>query len=200
MNVKEAYQEWSNQYDTNENKTRDLEASALRSVLSRIEFNEVLEFGCGTGKNTVWLESKADQVTAVDFSEAMITKAKEKTLSPSTKFVVADINKTWDFTNDKFNLVTYSLVLEHIEDLEAVFCKCNKITTTKAYIYIGELHPFKQYTGSKARYMTESGEQVVTCFTHHVSEFVDAAKKYGFQVCFWKNGSIIMTKPKFLES
>jgi ubiquinone/menaquinone biosynthesis C-methylase UbiE len=182
MNVKDAYQEWSNQYDTNENKTRDLEAIALKSVLSKIEFNKVLEFGCGTGKNTVWLETKASQITAADFSEAMIAKAAEKTKSPLTKFVIADINKTWDFTTEKYDLITYSLVLEHIQDLDAVFSKCHTITNDQAYIYIGELHPFKQYSGSKARYMTESGEQIVTCFTHHISEFVQAANKHGFQL------------------
>lgn len=182
MDVKGAYQEWSNQYDTNENKTRDLEAIALQSVLSTIEFNNVLEFGCGTGKNTVWLETKASQITAADFSEAMIAKAAEKIKSPLTKFVIADINKPWDFTNEKYDLITYSLVLEHIQDLDAVFNKCHSKTNEQAYIYIGELHPFKQYAGSKARYMTESGEQVVTCFTHHISEFVQAANKHGFQL------------------
>jgi ubiquinone/menaquinone biosynthesis C-methylase UbiE len=182
MNVKEAYQEWSNQYDTNENKTRDLEAMALRSVLSNIHFNHVLEFGCGTGKNTVWLETIAKQITAVDFSEAMITKAAEKIKSPHTKFIIADINKSWDFTTEKFDLITYSLVLEHIQDLDAVFNKTQQISNDQAFIYIGELHPFKQYAGSKARFSTDSGEQVVTCYTHHISEFIQAAKKYHFEV------------------
>jgi ubiquinone/menaquinone biosynthesis C-methylase UbiE len=182
MNVKDAYQEWSNQYDSNVNKTRDLEAIALRSILSTIDFNKVLEFGCGTGKNTVWIERKAKQITAVDFSEAMISKAEEKIKSPNTKFIIADINKPWDFTNEKYDLITYSLVLEHIQDLDAVFSKCNNVTNDKAFIYIGELHPFKQYTGSKARYVTASGEQIVTCFTHHISEFIQAAKKYHFEI------------------
>ncbi|MEI8074497.1 MAG: class I SAM-dependent methyltransferase [Bacteroidota bacterium] len=182
MNVKTAYQAWSDQYDSNENKTRDLEAIALKSVLSSIDFHKVLEFGCGTGKNTVWLETKADQITAVDFSEAMIAKAAEKIKSANTKFIIADINKPWDFTHEKYDLITYSLVLEHIQDLDSVFSRCELVTNDQAYIYVGELHPFKQYAGSKARYMTESGEQVVTCFTHHISEFVQAANKYGFQL------------------
>ena len=91
MNVKEAYQAWSVQYDTNENKTRDLESIALQSILSTIKFTNVLEFGCGTGKNTVWLEGKANRITAVDFSEAMIAKAVEKIKFPNTKFIIADI-------------------------------------------------------------------------------------------------------------
>ena len=53
---------------------------------------------------------------------------------------------------------------------------------TGGYLYIGELHSFKQYTGTKARFETENGLQIVTCFNHHVSDFVFAAKENGFEV------------------
>ncbi len=180
MNVKEAYQEWSEQYDNNENKTRDLEAVALRAVLSKIEINKVLEFGCGTGKNTVWFEQNAKVILSADFSEAMIAKAAEKINSPKVQLAVADINEPWDFSKEKFDLVSFSLVLEHIQNIEAVFNKINQVTESGAFVYIGELHPFKQYAGSKARYTTPEGEQIVTCYTHNVSDFIKTANKYDF--------------------
>jgi ubiquinone/menaquinone biosynthesis C-methylase UbiE len=182
MNIKEAYQEWSEQYDTNENKTRDLEALALRSVLSTIDFQKVLEFGCGTGKNTVWFEQKAQKVNAADFSEAMMAKAAQKIVTSNVEFVIADINKPWDFTTDKFDLVSFSLILEHVESIDEIFNKSNNILQSGGYMYIGEFHPFKQYAGSKARYTTSEGEQIVTCFTHNVSDFTEAAKKYNFSL------------------
>jgi hypothetical protein len=74
------------------------------------------------------------------------------------------------------------LVLEHIENLDVVFSKIDKITQTGSKVYIGELHPFKQYAGSKARYSTPEGEQLVTCYTHNVSDFIHAANKYGFSL------------------
>jgi ubiquinone/menaquinone biosynthesis C-methylase UbiE len=182
MNIKEAYKEWSNQYDTNENKTRDLEAVALRAVLSKIEINKVLEFGCGTGKNTVWFEQNAKEILSADFSEAMIAKAAEKIKSSKVQFAVTDINEPWDFSKEKFDLVSFSLVLEHIQNIEAVFNKINQVTESGAFVYIGELHPFKQYAGSKARYTTPEGEQIVTCYTHNVSDFIKAANKYNFSL------------------
>jgi len=182
MNVREAYQEWSQQYDTSENKTRDLEAIALRSVLSKLELNKVLEFGCGTGKNTVWFEQKAKEILSADFSEAMISKAAEKIKSTKVQFTIADINEAWDFTHQEFDLISFSLVLEHIENLDTVFSKIDKITQTGSNVYIGELHPFKQYAGSKARYSTPKGEQLVTCYTHNISDFIYAANKYGFSL------------------
>ena len=182
MNVKEAYQEWSEQYDTNENKTRDLEAVALRSVLSSIQFDKVLEFGCGTGKNTVWFEQNAQEIISADFSEAMIAKAAEKIKSSKVQFKIADINKPWNFTNEQFDIACFSLILEHIENIDEIFNKSNKVVQTGGYVYIGELHSFKQYAGSKARYTTTEGEQIVTCFTHNVSDFIKAANKYNFSL------------------
>jgi ubiquinone/menaquinone biosynthesis C-methylase UbiE len=182
MNIKEAYQEWSHQYDTNENKTRDLEAIALRSVLSKLELNKVLEFGCGTGKNTVWFEQNAKEILSADFSEAMISKAAEKIKSTKVRFTIADINEPWNFTKEKFDLVSFSLILEHIDSIDEIFNKSNTVLQSGGYMYIGEFHPFKQYAGSKARYSTPEGEQLVTCYTHNVSDFTNAANKYGFSL------------------
>jgi ubiquinone/menaquinone biosynthesis C-methylase UbiE len=182
MNVKEAYNNWAAQYDTNLNKTRDLEARSLRSMLAGIAFGSCLEIGCGTGKNTVWLIEKAKQVTAVDLSEEMLAKAREKINSPRVNFIQADITKPWHFINSLYDLVTFSLVLEHIENLSAVFEKTAAALRSGGHLYIGELHPFKQYTGSKARFETEQGVQVVTCYNHHVSEFVQSARQHGLMI------------------
>jgi ubiquinone/menaquinone biosynthesis C-methylase UbiE len=182
MNVKEAYNNWAAQYDTNLNKTRDLEARSLRSMLADMAFDSCLEIGCGTGKNTVWLIEKAKQVTAVDLSEEMLAKAREKISSPKVNFIQADITKPWHFINSSFDLVTFSLVLEHIENLDAVFEKTAAALHSGGHLYIGELHPFKQYTGSKARFETEQGVQVVTCYNHHVSEFVQSARQHGLMI------------------
>ena len=51
MDTKKAYDIWSKQYDTNTNKTRDLEAKALRIVLKNFVFDNCLEIGCESKKN-----------------------------------------------------------------------------------------------------------------------------------------------------
>ena len=182
MNPQEAYNSWASQYDTNENKTRDLEAKALREVLSTIPFNSCLEIGCGTGKNTEWLLQKAERLTAVDLSEEMLSKAREKVRSPKVEFVQADINSDWNFTEKKFDLVGFSLVLEHIQNLDHIFEEAFKKLEDRGYLYIGELHPFKQYTGSKARFETGEGVHIVQCYNHHISEFIKSAEKNGLKL------------------
>ncbi len=182
MDIANAYNSWSSQYDTNDNKTRDLEGLALKKLLSEKTYKHCLEVGCGTGKNTAWLLTICDQITAIDLSKGMLDIAKNKIKSDKVKFSEADITKDWAFANATYDLVTFSLMLEHIEDLNAVFQKLSKVTATGSHIYIGELHPFKQYAGSKARFETETGTEVLTCFNHHVTDFIQAANASGFQL------------------
>jgi predicted TPR repeat methyltransferase len=182
MNVQQAYNIWADQYDTNKNSTRDLEGVALRETLQNISFKNCLEIGCGTGKNTEWFITKADSVTSVDLSEEMLAKAKAKINSDKVKFIQANILNDWDFATEQYDLVSFSLVLEHIENLDAIFEKIAQCTHAGSYVYVGELHPFKQYSGTKARFETEEGLQIVTCFNHNLSDFTQAAKHFGFEI------------------
>ena len=182
MDIANAYNSWSVQYDTNDNKTRDLEALSLQKILQGKSFKQCLEVGCGTGKNTAWLLTICNQITAIDLSNGMLEIAKNKIQSERVNFIEANITKDWTFAKDTYDLVTFSLMLEHIEDLDAVFQKLAKLSVKGTRVYIGELHPFKQYAGSKARFETESGTQVVTCFNHHVTDFIQAATASGFQL------------------
>lgn len=123
-----------------------------------------------------------DQITAIDLSQGMLEIARNKIKSANVNFSEVDITKDWSFANASYDLVTFSLMLEHIEDLHAVFEKLANVTATGSHVYIGELHPFKQYTGSKARFETETGTEVLTCFNHHVTDFTQAANASGFQL------------------
>lgn len=184
LDIANAYNHWSAQYDSNENKTRDAEALVLKSILRGIDFQSCLELGCGTGKNSSWLKDQTPQLLAVDFSAQMLEKAREKISTDHVRFVQADITNEWTFTNGQvFDLAVCSLVLEHIEDLDTIFQKLAGCVAKGGHVYTGELHPFKQYAGSKARFENPDGStQVVTCFTHHISDFITAGKKNGFDL------------------
>lgn len=182
MQVRQAYNIWADQYDTNTNKTRDLEAIAIRATLKDISFDTCLEVGCGTGKNTEWLMTKAKEVLAVDLSEKMLKKATAKISSVKVQFKQADITQSWAFTTKKWELISFSLVLEHIKELDHIFREAANSIVAGGHLYLGELHPFKQYGGTKARFDTEEGQQIVPCFDHHISDFIQSAKKWGFEI------------------
>lgn len=55
MSIQNAYNEWSESYDVDTNLTRDLDRKVIRDLLANLQFDSILELGCGTGKNTIFL-------------------------------------------------------------------------------------------------------------------------------------------------
>ncbi len=142
----------------------------------------ILEIGCGTGKNTEFLQTKAAKIIGADFSPEMLERAKEKITAKNVEFKQLDLREDWAFAADSFDLITCSLVLEHIKNLNFVFGQARKVQRQNGLFYIGELHPFKQYQGSKARFNTDSGVFELECFVHHISDFFESAKNNNFEM------------------
>lgn len=180
MSIAEAYNQWANQYDTNQNKTRDLDQLATQKTLQKYAFEKVLELGCGTGKNTAWLLEQGAEVIGVDFSAGMLEKARGKIQSSKVEFLQVDITKDWPTTIPTVDLATCSLILEHISHLDFVFQQAYQKIKGGGHFFICELHPFKQYTGSKARYETEEGVHELEVYVHHISAYLKVAQNNGF--------------------
>ncbi|WP_148255341.1 class I SAM-dependent methyltransferase [Aidingimonas lacisalsi] len=189
--VQKAYDTWVHQYDTNENPTRDLNARVLRQQPFALAGKSVMEIGCGTGINTIWLAEHAQSVVGVDIAEGMLKKARSRLGEEKACMLQADITKPWSF-DLAFDLVVANLVLEHVRDLSHVFNEAHHILLPKGLFYIGELHPYKQLRGAQAKYRdTETDQDVlVPAFTHHVSEYINEGIKAGFTLCRigeWQN-------------
>lgn len=182
MNIQEAYDNWSYTYDTDRNLTRDLDQVIAKRILMGLDSHSIVEIGCGTGKNTLWLSQIAERVHAIDSSKAMLEKAKAKVNSTNVTFTVGDITKPWVCNNASADLITCNLVLEHIQDLSFIFSEASRILVKGGYFFISELHPFKQYQGTKANFQQNQETIEITAFTHHISEFMNVAKAYSFSV------------------
>jgi len=163
------------------NKTRDLEVKVARQTITG-DYKNIVELGCGTGKNTTWLFQKCESLIALDFSEEMLLKAQEKIKSKKVIFRHQDLMKDWNLPKDSADLVTCSLVLEHIENIDSIFKKAAEILKKDGQFYIAELHPFKQYSGSKARFDNGSEIQELDVYVHHITDYTNAALKNGFQL------------------
>lgn len=182
MSISEAYNCWANTYNEVRNKTRDLEASAIRKALKNKKYSNTLELGCGTGKNTFWLAERSKNLTALDFSEKMLEKAKQRDSKNKINFQQTDLNNSWPVPIDNFDLISCSLVLEHIENLDFIFAEAYEAVKKNSSFYLCELHPFKQYLGSKARFETKDGTEVLEVYLHHISNYIAAAEKAGFHL------------------
>ncbi|GAP38994.1 methyltransferase domain-containing protein [Piscinibacter sakaiensis] len=180
MSIADAYTAWAARYDADRNLTRDLDAEVTRRQWSPRRLARVVEAGCGTGKNTGFFAGIADEVLALDFSEGMLAVARRQVARPNVVFRQADLAADWPCPAGWASLVSFNLVLEHLESLAPVLRRAAECLAPGGAVFISELHPFKQYQGSQARFQDAQGREFrVPAFTHHVSDFVRAAQACG---------------------
>ncbi len=181
--VQQAYNVWVAQYDTNVNATRDLNMQILRQQQPDFADQCVLEIGCGTGLNTIWLAQQAQLVVGADITEGMMAQAQERLAGFPAHFLQMDITKPWPITQ-QFDWIVANLVLEHIQDLGHVFQEARAVLQENGRFYLSELHPYKQLQGGQARYQdSQTGQEVpVPAFYHPISEYVNEALAAGFSL------------------
>lgn len=181
--VREAYDQWAANYDSAPNPTRDLSISVLRNYEADLTGARVLEIGCGTGLNTVWISGLARKVTACDHSEQMLALARKRAEADHVDFHPIDLTRHWPF-DAVYDVIVDQLVLEHIDDLGHIYDEAKRLLVPGGKFIITELHPYKQLNGSQARFVKqgENEETHVPAFTHMVSEYIDAGLDRDFQL------------------
>jgi len=180
-----AYDRWSQVYDVDANATRDLDALVLRAQSSEFKGCDVLELGCGTGKNTEWLALYARQILALDFSDGMLDKARARLDGVErVRFVLHDLRQPWPVEEASRDRVLSNLVLEHIEDLRSIFAQAARVLRPGGSFLLSELHPFRQLQGAGAKFVRPEDALVepVRAFLHDVSEFVSAGFAAGLEL------------------
>lgn len=182
VKTQEAYNHWSATYDRDRNLTRDLDQTITRNILANLRCKSVLEIGCGTGKNTALLAEIGEKVYALDFSEAMIEKARQKLRAGNVGFVVTDLTQRWPCKEWAVDLIACNLVLEHIRDLSFVFAEADRVLVAGGRFFISELHPFRQYQGTKANFQRDHQTTEIEAFVHHLSDFTGAAADAGLSL------------------
>ncbi len=178
--IKDDYNAWAHQYDIDVNPTRDLDKIVTIESLSKIDFSNVLEIGCGTGKNTEWLVTRANRLVGLDFSKNMLALASEKIKSDKVDFIDANINHKWPVNDNSFDLATVNLILEHIEKLDHIFWSLHKKLNAGGKCFVCELHPHKQAAGSKAQFLKNGVNKELDTYPHSEEDYIQSAQKEGF--------------------
>src|SRR5262245_47416832 len=109
--VREGYDRWAAVYDHDANPLPALEEPYVREAAGEVRGLDVLDLGCGTGRHAAWLAMAGAKVTALDFSEGMLEKARAKPGNEGVRFVVHDLHSPLPFPNASFDLVISGLVL-----------------------------------------------------------------------------------------
>jgi malonyl-CoA O-methyltransferase len=180
--VARAYDRWAASYDDDRNATRDLDAAVVRRAPLRLAGRDVLEIGCGTGKNSEWLALHARRLLALDFSAGMLAAARRRVPAPHARFVEHDVRTPWPLGAGEVDAVVGNLVLEHVEELAPIYAEAARVLRPGGQLFLCELHPTRQLLGGQAHFTdAASGATVhVPAFRHSTSEYVNAALEAGF--------------------
>jgi predicted TPR repeat methyltransferase len=94
---------------------------------ARSEYKNAIDLGCGTGLSGEGLKEISINLTGIDISENMISKAKKLNFYDS--LIVGDIVERLNSSQDKFDLFVALDVLIYIGDIEAIFNAVHKCSS-----------------------------------------------------------------------
>jgi ubiquinone/menaquinone biosynthesis C-methylase UbiE len=184
VDTRQGYNRWSETYDTTGNPLVAIEEIALTEMLGSIRGLKAVDLGCGTGRNTQKLQALGARVTGVDFSEGMLAKAREASPGSSIQYHQHDLNEPLPFSDNSFDLVLCSLVLEHVEKLGPVLSEMKRIVKQTGFIFISDLHPAMRLKSAQAQFTDHAtGEDVRPIgYVHSLSDYVLSITKTGLTI------------------
>lgn len=183
-NVKQGYDRWALIYDHDSNPLPALEEPVVKRLAGQVNQSNILDLGCGTGRHAVWLAQAGSRVTAVDFSEGMLTEARRKPGAEKVQFIVHDVHQKLPFQDATFDLVISGLVLEHIGNLPTFFGEVSRVLKPAGRAILSTMHPAMFLKGSQARFTDPvSGELVHPgSLAHSMSDFIMSALHAGLEL------------------
>ncbi len=121
-------------------KNMNAEFPMMLQLLGNIKGKKLLDLGCGFGDYAKVYSEKGTIVTAVDNSKKEIEHAQKLNI-PNTKFMVFDITNKFPFKDSSFDVITSSLVFDHLEDLKSLFQECNRVLKNKGVMVFSVTNP-----------------------------------------------------------
>lgn len=179
--TREGYDLWATIYDAEDNPLIALETAEMSRLLGEVRGLAAADIGCGTGRHALALAMAGANVTAVDFSEGMLAKAKAKPGAGQVRFVRADVEGTLPLPADAFDRVLCCLVLDHVSNLNGLFAELRRICRRDGSILISVMHPAMMLRGIQARFTdpTTGREVRPASAPNQICDYVMAATRAG---------------------
>jgi ubiquinone/menaquinone biosynthesis C-methylase UbiE len=162
----------------------ELEEPEVDRALGDVKDLEVLDVGAGTGRHAVRVAQRGARVTAVDFSEEMLARARQKTGADRVRWLVHDVAMPLPFEARSFDRVLSALVLEHIpvDDLASFFRDLGRVARDDGLIVVTAMHPAMFLKGVSANFRDDSGEVRPRSYVATLSDYVMAAIHAGLVI------------------
>lgn len=150
--AREGYDRWAEIYDTDGNPLVALEELVFDDALGAVDGLELVDLGCGTGRHALRLAAAGARVTALDFSEGMLARARERSGAARVRFVSHDLAERLPFADASFDRAVSGLVLEHLPDLARFFGEVRRVLRPGGRALVSTLHPALRLKGLQARF------------------------------------------------
>lgn len=176
--VAEAYDRWAGHYDAQDNPMVFAASRVVETLGPRAAGADVVEFGCGTGRNLEALRRLgARSLTGCDISPGMLEKAAAR--DPSFRLVLQDAGARLPLPDASADLVLFSLVLEHVADLVPPLAEARRLLRPGGRAAVVEIHPFVSMAGVAAHF--RDGDAVVEMPTvpHRFADWLTAIAAAG---------------------
>ena len=171
------YDRWAEFYDSEDNPLAFLEEQHIGALVGNVAGLKAADIGCGTGRHALRLAAAGAQVTAVDFSEAMLDRARLKPGAAAVQFVRHDLAKPLPLESAAFDRVFCCLVLDHIAALDNLFLELKRVCRPEGSVIISVMHPAMSLRGVQARFIEpHSGRRISPAgYAHQLSDYLMAA-------------------------
>jgi len=162
----------------------ELEEPEVDRALGDVKDLEVLDVGAGTGRHAVRVAQRGARVTAVDFSEEMLARARQKTGADRVRWLVHDVALPLPFEARSFDRVLSALVLEHIPvgELASFFGELGRVARDDGVIVVTAMHPAMFLKGVSANFRDDSGEVRPRSYVATLSDYVMGAIQAGLVI------------------
>jgi malonyl-CoA O-methyltransferase len=179
--TQDGYDRWAQIYDDEDNPLILLEEPHVAALLGDVAGLTIADIGCGTGRNAVRLAAAGAAVTAVDYSQAMLQRARVKPGAQGVRFVQHDLSARLPFADAAFERVLCCLVVDHIAGLESFFRELKRICRADGFIVASVMHPAMMLRGVQARFRDPATgrETRPLSYPHQISDYVMAVTRVG---------------------
>jgi 2-polyprenyl-3-methyl-5-hydroxy-6-metoxy-1,4-benzoquinol methylase len=100
--------------------------------------HRALDLGCGSGRHTILLAQRFEQVDAIDISVQMIDLAKAKRPRPNISYAHADLQDVAGAS--RYDFVLSVLTLHHVPDLHAVLAHIKMLVAPGGRLVVADMY------------------------------------------------------------
>ena len=177
LSTREGYDRWSACYDEEDNPLIALEEPKVAELLGPVSGLRILDLGCGTGRHALRLAAAGAQVTAVDFSEGMLARARSRSGNLPVEFRTHDLTRPLTFADASFDRIICGLVLDHISELTPLFVEMRRVCRPAGFAVISVMHPAMMLRGVEARFTDRTtGREIRPASTRNqLTDYINAA-------------------------